>query len=165
MENLFYDLSEPEFSKGRKILLWIFSSLFFLAGTAVIFMNVILHDQSMHVSLSLVPFGISIVVAIIAFMATFKRKGLYFLMDNEKIEFRFGIIRPVKHLFKWNDIKEVHLPHKQKKVLLKLKDSTSFIINLTWLERRRTNNIRKCFFYAAKENNIAVVKVQMLSGK
>ena len=164
MENLYYDLSEPEFSRGRKILLWVFSSIFFLAGMAVIFMNLILHDQSMHISLSLVPIGISVVVAAIAFMATFKRKGLYFQIDNEKIEFRFGIFKPVKHSFKWNDINEIRLPHREKKVLLKLKDSSSFIINLTWLERKRTNNIRKYFFYAAKENNIPVVKVQILSG-
>lgn len=165
MENLFYDLSETEFSKGRKILLWIFSLLFFLAGMAVIFMNVALHDQSMHISLSLVPLGISIVVAIIAMMATFKRKGLFFLIDHEKIEFRFGLIKPVKHSFKWNDIKEIHMPRKQKKVLLALKDNSSFIINLTWLERRRTGSIRKYVFYSAKENNIPVVKVQMLSKK
>jgi hypothetical protein len=163
MENLFYDLSETEFSKGRKILLWIFSLLFFLAGMAVIFMNVALHDQSMHISLSLVPLGISLVVAMIAVMATFKRKGLFFLIDHEKIEFRFGLIKPVKHSFKWNDIKEICMPHKQKKVLLMLKDNSSFIINLTWLERRRTANIRKYVFYAAKENNIPVLKVQMLS--
>jgi hypothetical protein len=119
----------------------------------------------MHISLSLVPLGISIVVALIAVMATFKRKGLFFLIDHEKIEFRFGLIKPVKHSFRWTDILEIHLPHKQKKVLLMLKDSSSFIINLTWLERRRTNSIRKYFFYAAKENNIPVVKVQMLSKK
>lgn len=163
MENLFYDLSEPEFSKSRKVLLWLFSSLFFLAGTAVIFTNIILHDQSMHIGLSLIPYGISIVVAIIAYMATFKRKGLFFLIDNEKIEFRFGVFKPVKHSFRWIDIREIRLPHREKKVLLNLKDSTSYIINLTWLERRRTNQIRKYFFYAAKENNIPVVKVQLLS--
>jgi hypothetical protein len=162
MENLFYDLSEPQFSKGRKILLWAFSFIFFLAGSAVIFMNLVFHDQSMHITLAFIPYAISIVVAIIAFMATFKREGLYFLIDHEKIEFRFGIFKPVKHLFKWIDIKEIHLPHREKKVQLNLKDSTFFIINLTWLERRRTNQIRKYFFYAAKENNIPVLKVQML---
>ena len=32
MENLYYNLSEEEFSKGRKLLLWGFAALFFLAG-------------------------------------------------------------------------------------------------------------------------------------
>jgi hypothetical protein len=165
MESLFYDLSEQEFSKGRKILLWLFSSIFFLTGMAVIFMNVILHDQSMHISLSFVPFGISILVCLIAIMATFKRKDHYFLIDNEKIEFRYGLVNPVRHSYKWDDINEIHLPHKEKKVLLLLKDNSSFIINLTWLEKKKTSHIRKHFFYAAREKNINVVKVLMLSKK
>jgi len=163
MENLFYDLSEQEFSRGKKILLWVFSSIFFLAGMGIFFMNVILHDKSINISFSVAPFGISIVVSIIAIMATFKRKDHYFLMDNEKIEFRFGFIKPVKHSYKWNDIKEIHLPHKEKKVLLLLKDNSSFIINLTWFEKRKTNHIRKQFFYAAKEKNIDIVKVIVLT--
>lgn len=162
MENLFYDLSEQEFSKGRKILLWVFASLFFLAGMAIIFMNVILHDKSIHISLCLAPFGISIVVGIISVMATFTSKGHYFLIDNEKIEFRFGMFKPIIHSYNWNDIREIHLPHKEKKVLLLLKDNSSFVINLAWIEKKKTSHIRKHFFYAAKEKNIEIVKVQML---
>jgi hypothetical protein len=165
MENLFYDLSEQEFSKGRKFLLWVFSSIFFLAGLGIIIMNTILHDKSIHISLSIAPFGISLAVSVIAVMATFKRKDHFFLMDNEKIEFRFGILKPVKHSYKWIDIKEIHLPHKEKKVLLLLKDNSSFIINLTWLEKKKTSHIRKHFFYSAKEKNIDVVKVMMLPKK
>lgn len=165
MENLFYDLSEHEFSKGRKILLWVFSSIFFLAGLGIIFMNTIMHDKSIHISFSIAPFGISIAVCIIAIMSTFKRKDHYFLLDNEKIEFRYGLVKPVKHLFRWNDIKEIHLPHKEKKVLLLFKDNTSFVINLTWLEKRRASHIRKHFFYSAKEKKIDVVKVMVLPKK
>jgi hypothetical protein len=163
MENLYYDLSEQEFSKGRKVLLWLFASLFFLAGLGIIFMNVVLHDQSIHISFSLAPFGIAIVVGFIAILATVKRKDYFFLIDSDKIEFRFGIFKPVKHSFKWIDIKEIHLPHKEKKVLLLFKDKSSFIINLNWLERKKTSHIRKHFFYAAREKNIDVVKVQILS--
>jgi hypothetical protein len=165
MENLFYDLSEQEFSNGRKILLWVFTSLFFLAGVGIIFMNVILHDMSIHISFCVAPFGISIAVGIISFMATFTRKDHYFLIDNEKIEFRFGLVKPLKHSFNWNDIREIHLPHKEKKVLLLFMDNTSFIINLTWIERKKSSHIRKHFFYAAKEKNIGIVKVMTLSSK
>jgi hypothetical protein len=165
MENLYYNLSEQEFSKGRKILLWLFVGLFFLAGLGIIFMNVILHDQSIHISFSLAPFGITIVVGLIALLATVKRKDYFFLIDSDKIEFRFGLIKPVKHSFKWIDIKEIHLPHKEKKVLLLFKNNSSFIINLNWLERKKTSHIRKHFFYAAKEKNIAVVKVDVLAKK
>lgn len=165
MENLYYDLSEQEFSKGRKVLLWLFASLFFLAGLGIIFMNVVLNDQSIHISFSLAPFGIAIVVGLIALLATVKRKDYFFLIDSDKIEFRFGIFKSVKHSFKWLDIKEIHLPHKEKKVLLLFKDNSSFIINLNWLERKKTSHIRKHFFYAAREKNIDVVKVQILSKK
>ena len=79
MENLYYNLSEEEFSKGKKILLWGFSSLFFLAGMGVIFMNVILHNKTIHISLSLAPFAISFAVGVIAAMATLRKKDHYFI--------------------------------------------------------------------------------------
>ena len=68
-----------------------------------------------------------------------------------------------KHSFKWTDIKEIIMPHKEKKVMLIFKDSSSFVINLTWIEKKKSSHIRKHIFYAAKEKNINVVKVQMLS--
>ena len=46
MENLYYNLSEEEFSKGRKILLWGFSALFFLGGIYVLFVSLILGQKS-----------------------------------------------------------------------------------------------------------------------
>jgi hypothetical protein len=162
MENLYYNLSEEEFSKGRKTLLWIFTSLFFLAGLGIIFMNVILHEKSIHISLSLAPFGISIVAGIISGMATFNRKDHYFIIDNDKIEFRYGLINPGKKIFLWNDIKEIHFPHKQKKVKLVMKNDSSYVINLTWIEKKKSIRLRKHFYYVAKEKNINIVKIQVL---
>jgi hypothetical protein len=165
MENLYYDLSEQEFTKGRKILLWIFTSFFFLGGLWVIFSNVVLGDKSISISFSLVPFAISLLAGIIAAMATFKRKDHFFVIDEEKISYRYGFFRPVKLLFKWDDIKEIHFPHKERKALLIFKDSSSIIVNLTWLERKKSSHIRKHLFYVAKEKNINIVKVQMLRRK
>ena len=165
MENLYYNLSEEEFSKGKKILLWGFSSLFFLAGMGVIFMNVILHNKTIHISLSLAPFAISFAVGVIAAMATLRKKDHYFIIDSEKIDFRYGIINPVRETYLWSDIKEVHLPHKQKKVMLIMKNDSSTIINLTWLEKKKSSHIRKHFFYVAREKNINIVKVQLLTTK
>jgi hypothetical protein len=162
MENLFYDLSEQEFTKGRKILLWIFASFFFLGGLSVIFNNVVLGDKSIHIGISLVPFAISIFVGIIAVMSTFKRKDHFFAIDEEKISFRYGLLKPVKQLFKWDDIKEIHFPHKERKALLIFKDNSSIIVNLTWLERKKSSHIRKHLFYMAREKNINIVKIQML---
>jgi hypothetical protein len=163
MESLYYSLSEIEFSKGKKILLWVFSSLFFLAGLGIIFMNVILHDKSIQITLSSAPFGISLVVGIIAIMASQSNKDHFFSIDNEKIEFRFGLYKPVKQTYFWNDVLEIHLPHKQKKVKLVLKNNISVIINLTWIEKKKSSHIRKHFYYAAREKNMNIVKMQVLS--
>jgi hypothetical protein len=165
MENLYYNLSEVEFSKSRKILLWGFTSLFFLAGIGIIFMNLILHDEAIQISLSLAPFGISLMAGIISFMATFSRKGHFFLIDNDKIEFRFGLIKAVKRTFLWNDIKEIQLPHKQKKVKLIFKNDLSYIINLTWIEKKKSSHIRKQFYYSGREKNINIIKLQYLPSK
>jgi hypothetical protein len=165
MEKLFYDLSEQEFSKGRKILLWIFSGIFLLAGCAILYMMLVLGDKSVNASLAIAPFGIGIFVAVIALMATFKRTGHYFLIDNEKIEYKYGLVKPIKYSHIWTDIKEVHLPHREKKVLLVYKDNSEYVINLNWLEKKKTSHIRKHFFYAAKEKNINIVKVMTLPRK
>jgi hypothetical protein len=165
MENLNYNLSKEEFSVGRKILLWGFSTLFFLAGMAIVLMNVVFNDLSFNITFSLAPFGISLVVAFIAAMATFRKKDHYFIVDNDKIEFRYGIYKPVKQSYLWNDIKEIHLPHKQKKVKLILKNDSFAIINLTWLEKKKSSHIRKHFYYAAREKNINIVKLQVLPSK
>jgi hypothetical protein len=162
MENVNYNLSEEEFSIGRKLLLWGFSILFFLAGIAVVLMRVVFNDLSFHISFSLAPFGISIAVGFIAAMATFRKKDHYFIIDNDKIEFRYGMFKPAKQTYMWNDIKEMHLPHKQKKVKLIFKNDSFAIINLTWLEKKKSSHIRKHFFYAAKEKNINIVKLQTL---
>lgn len=162
MENLYYNLSEQEFSKGRKILLWGFSSLFFIAGLGVIFLNVIMHDDTIHLSLSSAPFGISLVTAIIASFATFSKKDHYFIIDDEKMEFKYGMINPVKQTFPWSNITEINFPHKERKVKLRLKDNTFYIINLTWIEKRKSSHIRKHIFYGASEKKINIIKSQTL---
>jgi hypothetical protein len=163
MENLYYNLSEQEFTKGRKLLLWLFALLFFFAGLYIIVVNVILGDKTIHASISAVPFAISIIVSLIAVMVTFKKDQHYFIIDSEKIEYTYGTFKTKKHSFNWNDIKEVHLPHKQKKVRLVFFNGSSFTINLTWIEKKKASHIRKHVFYSAREKGKNVVKVQILS--
>src|SRR5664280_1141732 len=111
MENMYYNLSEEEFSGGRKTLLWGFASLFFLAGMYVLFVSLILGHKSISPILSVAPLGISLVVSIIAGFATFKGTDLFFLINNEKIEYKFGIIRPSTRSFNWIDVKAVSYTH------------------------------------------------------
>jgi hypothetical protein len=163
MESLYYNLSEEEFSKGRKILLWGFAGLFFLAGAYIVVMSLVFDRKSIPVILSLAPFGISFVVSIIASFATIKRKDLFFSVDAEKIEFRYGIIKPKKHYLKWIDIKELVMPQKQKKIMVHMKDGSSYVIDLTWLQRKKSSHIRKHIYHTAREKDLNVIKVAMLS--
>lgn len=165
MEKLWYDLSEHEFSSGMKVLSWIFSAVFFLAGLGIVYMNLIRHDQSIHITFAIAPFGISIFGAIVAYLTTTKRKDHYFLIDDERIEYRFGLLKPVKCTHKWSDIKEIVIPHLEKNIMVKYAGNKRYIINLTWLEKKKTHHIRKHFFYAAREKNIPLLKVRTMPKK
>ena len=165
MENLYYNLSEEEFSKGRKILLWGFAALFFLAGGYILFVSLILGEKSISTVLSVAPFGISLIVSIIAGFATFKGTNLFFSIDMDKIEYKFGMFKPVTHNFNWIDIKELVMPRKQKKVMLVFKDGSTFVINLNWMKRNKSSGIRKHIFHVAREKDLVVKKVSMLSNK
>jgi len=162
MEKVFYDLTEHEFTKGRKILLWIFCSSFFLIGVAIIFMDIIEHKLAIHISYSIAPFGISIFTGIIAYLSTAKRKNHFFLIDDEKIEYRYGIIFPELKTHKWNEIKEIHIPHRGKKILLVCNENKKNIINLTWLERKKSFMIKRHIYAFARNKNIKIVTVSAL---
>ncbi len=163
MENLYFNLSEEESNRGRNILLWGFVGLFFLAGVYVLVTSLVLGHKSIPAILSLAPFGISLIVSIIASFATIKRKDLFFSIDDDKIEFRYGIFKPKRHSFKWLDIKELTMPQKQKKAVLNFKDGSSFVIDLTWLQKHKSGIIRKHIYHAAREKDLNVNKVNYLS--
>lgn len=165
MEKLYYNLSEEEFSKGRKILLWGFAGLFFLGGVYILFISLLLGHRSIPAIISLAPFGISLVVSAIAGFATYKGTDLFFSIDEDKIEFRFGLFKPITHSFKWIDIKELIMPHKQKKAKLLFKDGSSFVIDFTWMQKKKSSHIRTQIYHAAREKNLNVIKVMNLAGK
>jgi len=162
MENLHINLSEKEFSRGSKTLLWIFASIFFLAGIYVLFVNLVLGQKSIPAILSIAPFGISLVVFIIASFATFKGTDLYFIIDQEKIDYKYGFFKPVDHMYYWKDVRELVMPHRQKKVKLVFNDGSSYIINLTWIQKEKSSSIRKHIFHVAREKDLPVKKVAAL---
>ena len=164
MEKLYLNLSEEEFTKGRKILLWIFVVAFFLGGVYVAMLKPVFGKHSIKPVLSAAPFGISFIVGIIATYATIKRKDQYFLFDGDKVEFRYGIIKPARYSFLWNDVRELVMPHKEKKARIIYKNGSAFLINLSWLQGKKASLIRKHLFQAAREKNINVLKVIRLSG-
>lgn len=162
MDQLYFNLSEEEFSKGRKVLLWIFAFLFFLAGLFVLTASPIFGHKSIHPVISVAPLGISLVVLMIAILATVKRSDLFFLVDDGKIEFRYGIFRAKMHSFQWTEIKEMTFPEKQRKIKLILNDGTSFIIDLSYLQRKKSTIIRKHIYHAAHQKTINIIRVMTL---
>lgn len=163
MENLFYNLSKDEFSRSKKILLWSFCGLFFLAGTYVLVANLVFGKSSIHAVLAIPPYGISLIVAMIAALATFKRSDLFFLIDEEKIEFRYGLFKPRRHIYLWNDIREIAMPARQRKAKLFLKDGSSYIINFNWLEGKKSSIIKKHIYHAARSKYLNVLRVNHLT--
>jgi hypothetical protein len=57
------------------------------------------------------------------------------------------------------------MPRKQKKVMLVFKDGSTFVINLNWMKRNKSSGIRKHIFHVAREKDLVVKKVSMLSNK
>ena len=135
-----------------------FCRIIFLAGIYILIESLILGKKVYLLIISVAPFGISLVVSIIAGFATFKGTDLFFSIDNDKIEYKFGMLKPVTHSFHWNDIKELVMPRKQKKIKLIFKDGSSFIINLTWIQRKKSSHIRKQFSML-QEKRILMSKV------
>jgi len=162
MEKIYFDLSEHEFSTGRKVLLWLFSISFFLAGLAIIYMHIVQHKMAINISYSIAPLGISIFSGLIAYLSTVKRRDHYFLIDDDKIEYRYGLIRPVKKTHKWDNIKEIYMAHRQKRIKLVNNDNSAHVINITWLERKKSTLIRKHIYYFARNKNIRLIKVDVI---
>lgn len=165
MENLYYNLSEEEFSTGRKILVWGFAVFFLLGGLAVLFVSLVLGHESVKPILSIAPFGICIAASVFALFATTKRKNQFFTIDSEKLEFRFGIFKPSARKILWNDIQELVIPHHQKKALVRLQDGSSYIIDLTWIQKKKSSHIRRHLFQTAVEKKLKITKVLSLTGK
>ena len=162
MENLYLNLSEEEFSKSRKILLWIFVAAFFLGGVYVLLASPVFGFHEIMPVLSLAPFGIALIVGIITGFATVKRKDRFFLIDEDKIEFRYGLFKPRKKTFLWAGIDKLVMPQKEKKAKLLMKNRTSYIIDLTWIQKKKSSLIRKHIYHAALYKNLNVAKVMYL---
>ena len=165
MESHYYNLAEKEFSKGGKILVWCFGAMFFLSGVFILYRSLILKNLDVSAELSIIPFVVSLAVWAFAAYATIKRKDLYFSVDDDKLEFRYGIIAPKLRSFKWTDIKELVIPSRQKKIMLIFNDRPFFIINLTWIEKKKSNHIIKHIYQIAREKNLKIEKVKILVKK
>lgn len=158
MEDLYFNLSKEEFSKGRKILLWIIS----IAATAVtlfvIYLRFVIFDPNATLGLLVVLAGTTTFFYLIAILATAKRKEHFFKINNELISYRYGLMFQKQQSYNWSDIKEVYFPPHSKKTALVLNDGKVVIINLTWIENNKSRMIRKHIFYTAKSKGLTLHK-------
>ena len=165
MESNYYNLAEKDFSREGKILIWCFCAMFFLSGIFILYRSLILKNVDISADLALIPFGAGLVVSVFATYATVKRKDLFFLVNDDKLEFRYGIIAPKLRSFKWIDIKELVVPSTQKKLKLVFSSGDFFIINLTWIEKKKSTHIIKHIYQTAREKNLKIDKVKRLEKK
>ncbi|HUS85756.1 MAG TPA: hypothetical protein VMW76_00830 [Bacteroidales bacterium] len=158
MDDLYFKLSQEEFSKGRKILLWIAASLFALIGFWDLYLKIFKHDSNASFGLTIVLFSISGFIFFIAFLASLKHKEHFFKVDNEIISYYFGLFFPSHHTYKWEEIDRIYMPPHQKTTILVLKDGRTIRINLTWVEKNKSRMIIRHIYYAAKQRDIDVLK-------
>jgi len=165
MEKLHFNLSDEDSSKGWRILLSIFAAIFVLSGIFILVNYFVFDRRNIPLVFAVVPFTIGVLVAGIALYISIRRKEQYFNINKEVIEFRYGVLRASHHSFRWENLKEITLPRRQKKAKLHLKDGSAYTINLTWLDRKKASQIRKCLIYIADEKAINIIKVARLNSK
>ena len=163
MEQLYFNLSEEEFTSERKILLWILAGLFFIGSIYVVTAYPLFGRKSIPPVLALAPFGICLIITFFAILGKLKRKDLFFLVDYGKIEFRFGIFKAKRRSFQWSKISGLVMPSKQRKIKLILADNSAFVINLTMLKRSKSTSIKQHIYNLAAEKGIKITVVKFLS--
>jgi hypothetical protein len=159
MEKLYFNLSEEDISKSRKVILWIVTAFFFLGAAYVAMLSPVFGHHSVSPVLALAPMGIGILIGITALFATVKRKDIFFLIDDMKIEFRFGILNPKKYTFLWTDVKKLVMPHRERKAKVIFNNGTFHVINLSYIQRKKATLIRKHLYHTARHKNIDVLTV------
>jgi len=162
MEQLYYNLSEEEFTKDRKFMLWASACFFFLVGLYVFKDTFVSVRKIIPPILALPSFIICFIIICIGLWEKLRRKDLFFLVDYGKIEFRFGVLKAKRHSFKWSKISQIVMPLSQRKIQLNLNDGTSFVINLTFFKQEKSTSIKNYIYKLAGEKDIKITVVKRL---
>lgn len=158
MENLNLNLSKNEFSKSRKILLWIIGLLFFSGAIWSLYLGLYMHDTSVTAGLIVVLFAISAFIFFIATLASVKKKDHYFIIDANKMSYRYGLIFPKHRSHNWSEIKEIIIQYKLRKATIITGDDKQKIINLNWINHSSARAILKHLYYTARKKDISISK-------
>jgi hypothetical protein len=158
MDDLYFNLASEEFSKSRKILIWIIAVLTALVAAWDSYLKFFKHDASADLGLTFTLYVITIFLFSIAILSTKKRKEHFFKVDKEQISYHYGLLFPSHRSYLWSDVREVYLPPHSKNTVLILTNDKPVHINLTWVERNKSRIIRKHIYYLAKEKGIGIFK-------
>jgi hypothetical protein len=158
MEDLYFNLASEEFSKPRKILIWIVAFITLLLSMWISYLKFFKQDSSADMGLTLTLYAITLFMFSLAILATIKRKEHYFKVDDEIISYRYGLIFPTQKTHLWTNIKKIYVPPHSKNTSLELKDKKIVHINLTWVERNKARIIRKHIFYNGRDKGIEIAK-------
>lgn len=158
MDDLYFNLASEEFSKPRKILIWIIAILTALVAAWDSYLKFFKHDTSADLGLTFSLYVITIFLFTIAILATKKRKEHFFKVDRENISYHYGLIFPSHRSYKWAEIRKVYMPPRSKNTVLILNNDKPVHINLTWVERNKSRIIRKHIYFSAKERGIEILK-------
>lgn len=158
MDDLYFNLSEMEFSKGRKIILWIFGTIFILTGLWDLFLKIFKHNNMANMGLTITALAIGCFVYLIAILASSRKQENFFKVDSNAISYRFGLIAPSLIQIDWNNISAISMPAHQKNIFIDQKSGETIKIKLTWIEKNKSRLIRRHIYYVAKQRNIEVLK-------
>ncbi len=158
MENLNLNLSENEFSKSRKVLLWIIGLLFFSGAIWSLYLKLFKHDTSVTAGLIVVLCAISAFVFFIAALASAKKKDHYFNIGDDIISYRYGLVFAKHRCHNWSEIKEIIMQYNLRRAIVIKEDDKKRIINLNWINRSSSKVILKHLYYTARKKGIAISK-------
>ncbi|MDZ7740047.1 MAG: hypothetical protein U5K32_13495 [Bacteroidales bacterium] len=158
MENLNLNLSKNEFSKSRKILLWIIGLLFFSGAIWSLYLKLYKDDSSVTAGLIVVLFAISSFIFFIAALASVKKKNHYFIIDNDRISYRYGLVFSKQRSLNWSEIKEIIIQYNLRKATIITGDDKQKFINLNWINHSSARAILKHLYYTARKKNISISK-------
>ena len=158
MDNLNFKLSEKEFSKGRKALLWIVGSIFTLIGLWDIYKSIELKDDRISVGVVTVTFSIAIFIFLVAFLASRKKQDHFFNVDDRGISYNYGMLLESKGNFEWTGIDHINFPPHRRAFILHLKAGGHKEVNLNWIEKTKGKSILRHVYYSAGIHGIRIIR-------
>lgn len=158
MDDLYFNLASEEFSKSRKILIWVMAIMAVLISAWDSYLKFFKHDTYSTFGLTITLYVVTIFLFTIAILSSKKKKEHFFKVNKEIISYHYGLFVPTQRSFVWTDINMVYMPPHSKNSVLILNDGKSIHINLTWVEKNKARIIRKHIYYTAKEKGIEIRK-------